>query len=231
MYRTLAILLVLAPSCGGDDGNGTEVPWEVDVTAADLSTEVDNELFPLPVGATWRYEAETDEGLEVVSVEVLPETKDVWGTIATVVRDTATVDGELAEDTWDWFAQDDDGNVWYLGEDTCEYEGDVCVDTGGAWEAGVDGALPGIIMLANPEVGDAYHQEFYEGEAEDEAEIVELDVSVTVESGSYAGCVKTKDTTRLEAGLVEYKTYCPGIGVVLEEEEDTRVELIEYSGL
>jgi hypothetical protein len=104
------------------------------------------------------------------------------------------------------------------------------VNTGGAWEAGVDGALPGIAMLADPRVGDAYYQEYYEGEAEDYGEVVEVDVAADVPAGSFTGCVKTRDTTKLEPDVEEFKTYCEGIGVVLEEEEDTRVELQEVTG-
>jgi hypothetical protein len=231
MKRVIVVvpLVVLLIGCGDDETDGA--PWAPDVTAADFVEGVDNPFFPLPVGAKWVYEADTDEGLEVVTVEVLAEARLVMGVAVTVVRDTVTVDDELAEDTWDWFAQDVDGNVWYLGEDTCEYEGVICVDAGGAWEAGVDGALPGIIMLADPQVGDSYYQEYYAGEAEDFGEVIGLNVSVEVPAGSWVGCVRTRDTTALEPDVLEFKTYCAGVGVVLEEEEDTRVELVEYSGL
>jgi hypothetical protein len=215
---------------GGEGGSGA-TPWEVTVTSEDFVAGVDNELLPLPVGATWRYESTTDEGLEVISVEVLAETKKVWGVTATVVRDTVTLNDELAEDTKDWFAQDKDGNVWYLGEETCEYDGGECVDTGGSWEAGVDGALPGIAMMASPKVGDAYYQEYYADEAEDYGEVVEVGASASVPAGDFTDCVKTRDTTKLDPEVEEFKTYCPGVGVVLEEEEGTRVELVESAGL
>jgi hypothetical protein len=234
LHTSLAIATALLMGCS-DDTSSTqpteEPPWEVTVTPEDFVTGIDNPLMPLVVGASWTYEAETEDGLEVISVEVLAETKEVWGVTATVVRDTVNVDGELTEDTWDWFAQDVDGNVWYLGEETCEYEDDVCIDTGGAWEAGVDGALPGIAMLADPQVGDAYYQEYYEGEAEDYGEVVSIDASADVPAGSWSNCITTRDTTKLDPDVEELKTYCEGIGVVLEEEEDTRVELVSFSGL
>lgn len=234
MKRWVALgLAALLVGCGdsGDKKDSDKAPWEVSVTPDDFDDPADNDFFPLTVGATWTYEADTDEGHEVINVEVLDETKEVWGITAVVIRDTVTVDDELAEDTWDWFAADNDGTVWYFGEETCEYEDDECVDTGGSWEAGVDGSLPGIAMLANPKVGEEYYQEYYEDEAEDYGEVVKIDASADVEAGSFSDCVKTRDTTKLEPDVEEFKTYCPGIGVVLEEEEDTRVELVEYSGL
>lgn len=207
-------------------------PWIVTAKPKDFDTRVDNPFYPLPVGAKWTYATETDDGLEVIVVEVLPETKDVaWGVTATVVRDTVTLDGVLIEDTFDWFAQDKDGNAWYFGEDTCAFEDDVCVDKAGSWEAGVDGALPGIAMLALPKRGDMYYQEFFRDVAEDFAEVESINASAEVPVGSFTGCVRTRDTTSLEPNLVELKTYCGGLGLVLEEEEDTRVELQELTGL
>ena len=125
-------------------------------------------------------------------------------------------DGELIEDTLDWYAQDVAGNVWYLGEDTAEYENGVIVSTAGSWEAGVDGAQPGIIMLADPQVGDVYRQEFYAGEAEDLAEITALTGSVSVEGGSWSGdeVLVTEEWTPLEPEVRERKTYALGVGVV-----------------
>lgn len=202
-------------------------PYEPRITAEELSAEITNSLFPAPVGATWVYEAQTDAGLERIEIEVEAETKAVWGTTARVVRDTAFLDGEMIEDTWDWFAQDGDGNVWYMGEDTQEYENGEVVSTEGAWEAGVDGALPGIVMLGDPQVGDEYRQEFLEGEAEDWGEVVSVDESVDVEAGSWTGCIVTRDRSVLDPELDELKYYCDGVGTVLVEEGDVREELIE----
>lgn len=201
------------------------------VAADDLSATVDNSFFPAPVGAQWVYEAETEDGLERIEVSVDAETKDVWGTTARVIRDTVYVDDELAEDTWDWFAQDGDGNVWYLGEETYEYEDGEITCACGAWEAGLDGALPGVIMLATPEVGDEYRQEFFEGEAEDYAEVISLNETVTVAAGTFEGCLKTRDRSVLDPEADEFKYYCPGVGNVLIEDGDERAELVEYSGL
>lgn len=210
------------------DPTETYVP---DVDQEDLRPSIRNEYFPAPVGARWLYRAFTDEGVETVSVRVLRPTTEVWDVDARVVRDTVYLNGELREDTWDWYAQDDDGHVWYLGEDTAEYEDGVVVCHCGAWETDVDGALPGVVMLADPEVGDIYRQEFYEGEAEDYAEVVEEDVTVTVTAGTFTDCIVTHDLSAIDSTADEYKTYCPGVGNVLTEKGDYSVELVRYSGL
>lgn len=217
----------LVPACGAEP-----VDYDPGISPSDLSTAVDNPLLPFPVGATWVYEATTDEGTERIEIEVLDETKAVaWGATGIVVRDTVYLDGALIEDTWDWYAQHNDGAVWYLGEETYEYEdGEVKCDCG-AWEAGVDGALPGIVMPATPSVGDSYRQEYYAGEAEDRGEVVALDESVTVPAGSFTGCVKIKESSDIDPDLLEYKYFCEGVGLVLVEEDGERVELLEYSGL
>ena len=217
------------------DGRGDHEP-DVLLPDADAATfdgaEIDNPYLPFPVGATWHYEAETDEGLETIDIEVLAKTKTIEGVEATIVRDTVSLDGELTEDTWDWYAQDTEGNVWYLGEDTCEYEDDKCVDTGGSWTWGVDGALPGIVMWAEPTVdGQRYYQEYYEGEAEDVGEVTDVGLSITVAAGSFEDCIETHDTSTIERDLDEYKYYCPGVGTVLVDEPDLDEELISYAGL
>ena len=133
-----------------------------------------------------------------------------------MVEDRVYLEGELIEETFDWYAQDKEGNVWYMGEDSAEYENGVKVSTEGSWEAGVDGAQPGIIMKANPRVGDSYRQEYYAGEAEDMAAVVAVDQSVSVASGDYNGCIKTLEWTPLTADSEEYKYLCPDVGLALE---------------
>jgi hypothetical protein len=183
---------------------------------ADFVGVIDNPYFPLTPGTTLVYRGVSHGAREVVRVAVTHETKDVLGIAATVVRDRVFVDGKLAEDTFDWYAQDRQGNVWYLGEDTKEYEDGKVVSTEGSWEAGVDGAQPGIIMLGTPRVGDTYRQEFYAGEAEDVARVKSLDESATVRYGSFDQVLMTEDWTPLEPKLRENKFYAPGVGVVFE---------------
>jgi hypothetical protein len=216
----------------GGGGGGPDIT-RPDVEGVTFVAAVDNPYFPLPVGASWTYESTTPEGVERIEVSVSAETKTIQGVVATVVKDTVYLDDVIIEDTFDWYAQDSDGNVWYLGEDTCEFVDGVCDGVhAGAWEWGVDGALPGIIMPATPTVdGQPYYQEYYPGVAEDVGEVIEVDVSVTVPAGMYTDCIKTHDTSTLDPELDENKIYCRGIGNVFVEEPDFDVELTMVSGL
>ena len=199
---------------------------------ADFVEQIDNPYLPLIPGTKWVYEGEDDGEAERVEVEVLDETREIEGITATVVRDTVYVDGELAEDTFDWYAQDKDGNVWYLGEDTHEYEDGVAVNAEGAWEYGKDGALPGIVMLAHPAVGDAYRQEYYEGEAEDMGEVLETGATQEIGLGTYDDVLVTEDWTPLEPEVIEEKSYAPGVGLIGEVKtggSEGEIELIKFT--
>jgi hypothetical protein len=213
-----------------DPGDGGDYAPELD--PANFVDVVDNPYLPLVPGTTWVYEGQDEDETEHIEVEVLAETKDIQGITATVVRDTVSVDGEVAEDTYDWYAQDKEGNVWYLGEDTHEYEDGEPVNAKGSWEHGKDGALGGIVMLAHPEVGVAYRQEYYEGEAEDMGEVLEVGSTVEIELGSYDDVVVTEDWNPLEPDVIEQKSYAPGIGVIREEKVaggEGVIELIEHT--
>ena len=160
---------------------------------------------------------------ETNQVYVTNDTKEILGVETTVVRDVAWDEGILVEDTFDWYAQDTEGNVWYMGEIATNYEYDdegnlIETNTDGSWEAGVDGALPGYLMKANPQVGDSYYQEFYPGEAVDEAEVISLDESVSIDFGEFDNVLKTRDFTELEPDVSEFKYYAPGVGQVLADE-------------
>ncbi|MEW5987343.1 MAG: hypothetical protein AB1791_11970 [Chloroflexota bacterium] len=208
-------------------------PYTVDIDPADFVARVDNPYFPLTPGTKWVYEGQVEDGVERIEVEVLADTKVVMGITVTVVRDTVYLNGEMIEDTFDWYAQDKEGNVWYLGEDTQEYENGQVVSTAGAWEAGVDGALPGIVMYADPaaHLGETYRLEYYQGEAEDMAQILSVKESVTVPVGSFENVLQTLDTTPLEPDVQEHKFYAPGVGVVKEVNLETgeTVVLMEVS--
>lgn len=210
--------------------SGDTSTYQPDLNPADFVSTIDNKFLPLSPGTTLVYEGDTGEGIEHIEVVVTNETKEILGITCVVVRDTVTMDGQVVEDTYDWFAQDKDGNVWYFGEDSKEYENGKVVSTKGSWEASVDGAQPGIIMKAKPVVGEEYRQEYYKGEAEDMAEVKSLNESVSVKTGTYDGCLKTYEWTPLEPDLKEYKYYAPGTGMVLEtqlEDESLRIKLIE----
>jgi hypothetical protein len=192
-------------------------PYDWTIDPANFIHGVDNPYFPLVPGTTLVYEGQSDGEREVVTVRVTSRTKEILGVTCVVVGDTVTVAGQVHEDTFDWYAQDVDGNVWYMGEDTKEYEDGKVVSTEGSWEAGVNGALPGVIMPAHPEVGLAYTQEHYAGEAEDKGKVVGLGELVTVPFGSFDEVLVTEDWTPLEPKIREHKSYAPGIGVVFEE--------------
>ena len=136
------------------------------IDPADFTTTIDNEYFPMEPGTIFLYRG----GTERDRMTVTSDTKKVMGVECVVVDDRAWQGDQLVEQTYDWFAQDKEGNVWYFGEDTKEYENGKVTSTKGSWEAGVDGAKPGIIMQADPKVGDSYRQEYYPGEAEGHGE-------------------------------------------------------------
>jgi hypothetical protein len=194
--------------------DGLEVPTP-SPDPDDFVERIDNPWLPLLPGAEWVYES---TGGERITVTVTDRTREVAGVTTTVVRDVVTdEDGAVVEETDDWFAQDRDGNVWYFGEDTVEYDEQGRPDDAGSWEAGVDGAEAGIVMLATPRRGDGYQQEQAAGEAEDRATVLDLDGTRQVGSDSYDELLVTEETSPLEPGLAEHKFYARGTGLVLEE--------------
>jgi hypothetical protein len=195
---------------------------------------IDNRYLPLPVGLHIVYsEVEGDE-CAVDDFVVTAATKDDFqgayaGLSARVVSDRVWLDADcdggrdlLLEDTLDWHAQDDAGNVWYVGEDTSAFEYDeagqlIGTSHEGAWEAGRDGAVAGLVMLAEPTKGAAYQQEFSAGIAEDAAKVKQVGADVSIGLGDFSDCVVTRESTRLAPGDVEYKSYCPDLGLLLVE--------------
>lgn len=190
-------------------------PYSPAIDPANFVATVDNPYNPLPPGTTYVYEGNTADGLEHNEVAVTHNTRVIDGVTCVEVLDTVTLNGELTERTLDWFAQDKDGNVWYFGENSEVLSGGLVVDLGGSFAAGVDGAHPGIIMKAHPAVGDFYRQEFLLNEAEDLAEVLSLSESVTVPAGTFAHCLKTKETEAIDPSALENKFYAAGIGNVL----------------
>ncbi|KAA0230990.1 hypothetical protein EDS67_04585 [candidate division KSB1 bacterium] len=213
-----------------NDNNGEDYNPVID--PANFVAAIDNPYFNLTPGRVWVYEGKDEDGkTERVEVEVTNETKTILGVNTTVVHAREWVEGELVEDTFDWFAQDKDGNVWYFGEDSKEIEDGEVVNTNGSWEAGVNGAKPGIVMKANPQVNEAYRQEFLPGEAVDMGQVLSLNESVTIGLGTYADCLQTKDWTPLEPEVVEHKFYSKDVGnAILEKKvagEAGQLELVE----
>jgi hypothetical protein len=201
-------------SAGGDLPQGSE---PVDLDPADFTTTIDNRYWPMAPGSRWVYRETDSEGArQRVVVTVTNRTERIANGIeARVVHDVVTENGEPVEVTDDWYAQDSEGNVWYLGEDTTEYENGKPVSKAGSFEASVDGAQPGIIMPAEPKAGLAYRQEYYAGEAEDRGEIVSLGEQAEVPAGHFEHVLMTKDVNPLEPEVLEFKFYAPNIGPVL----------------
>lgn len=194
---------------------------------------IDNPYFPLPVGRTLVYTGIKDGQTQTDTVTVTDQKRVILGINTTVVSDVATHDGTLLEKTFDFYAQDEQGTVWYLGEDTTAFLPNGKTDTSGSFTAGVDGAQPGIIMEANPQIPDAYRQECYAGQAEDTAWVVATSGSVTVPYGKVRNVLTTLESTRLEPGAYDEKIYGPGIGIVSERSLTGPIEfaqLVSVSG-
>src|SRR5438132_2779340 len=185
------------------------------IDPANFVRHVTNPFFPLPPGQTFLYEGHTKDGFVHNDFIVTRKTKVILGVTCTEVHDVVYLDGELAEDTLDWYAQDNQGSVWYFGESTAEFENGRPVTLAGSFTAGVNEDKPGIIMEAHSNLDDFYRQEFALANAEDNALVVSLDATVNVRAGLFPHCVKPKDTTPLEPHAREHKDYAAGAGNVL----------------
>jgi hypothetical protein len=224
----------LATACSATEEEPLPMGAEpVRLDPGDFGSEVQNPYWPLEPGSKWVYrEADAEGNAQRVEVTVTAETRTILGIEARVVHDLVTEDGEPVEDTFDWYAVDRSGNIWYLGEDTKEFENGKVVSTKGSWEAGVDGAQPGIALPGDPRIGLSYRQEYYEGEAEDAAEVLSVTKSVRVPFGSFDEVLQTKDFTPLEPDLVEHKFYAKGVGpvrAVTVSGGSDREELVEFT--
>jgi hypothetical protein len=208
-----AILSVLVLAGSGSASQGA-VPIPVLPPPGDFVSRIDNKYFPLRPGTTFLFGGTQDGRARRVSVFVTHKTKMILGIRATVVLDQVLLGGKPEEKTFDWYAQDKHGNVWYLGEDSSDFVHGKWVRSDGSWEAGVKGAKPGIVMKANPRVGVVYRQEYYVGHAEDMAKVLSRNKSVTVAYGSFEHALETSEWTPLERGVLEHKYYVKGVGNV-----------------
>ena len=226
-----------------------EIQW---VNPARISRGIANPYFPLVRGYKWVYKTSVDRKItETNTDEVLTETKEIMGVECVIVHDVVydgdnTDPDKIKEDTYDYYAQDVDGNVWYFGEFSLSFEEDL-PSMEGSWIFGMDDAKPGIVMFANPlpewvEVGTVYRQEFLLGDAEDWAQLESLDAEVNVSDHPEFSCAQATDTepgdncrgtaegTPLEPDVIEHKYYKPGIGTVLETAPDgERTELKRFA--
>jgi len=205
-----------------------------DVTGATFthSTTINNPYLPLPLGTTFRSEGKT-KGHSFVDVQtVTGQTRDLDGVTTVEVHDQIFQDGSLAEDTTDYFAQDDSGNVWYFGEHSTEYNKKGETSDGGSWLAGVDGAEPGFIMEANPRVNDTYCQENAAGVAEDRAEVVAVGQSLAVPYGTFRrNVIVTKEFTPIEPGKAENKYYGRCVGEIKSEAITGGTEVLQLTSV
>lgn len=203
-----------SPSLAVPEGTIGPDAWE---DPSNFVATIDNPWLPFKPGAvlTYRGTKDGDKARDVTTVT--NRTEIVAGVTCVVVDDKLWLNGKLEETTLDYYVQDRAGNVWYFGEDTQELDANGTItSTEGSWHAGVDGAVPGIFMEADPVVGHAFQQEFYEGQAEDHFEVLNLAASVTVPAGTYDGALLTKEWTPLEPDVLDHKWYVRGIGEVRE---------------
>ena len=223
-------------SNGGSQGSSSLPTGSEDVTLdpAEFTTRIDNPWWPMRPGSRWVYRETDQEGtVQRVVVTVTDRTEKIAnGVEARVVRDVVTEDGQPVEVTDDWYAQDAGGNVWYLGEDTAEYENGKVASREGSFEAGVDGAQAGVIMPADPEPGLRYREEYYKGEAEDRAKVLSLDEQAEAPFGHFDNALVTANENPLEPRILELKFYARGVGPVLVLQPSggtSREELVSYT--
>lgn len=209
-----------------------EAPYDPEIDPEDFLSPAEiaadpNPYFPLVPGTRWVYQG----GDELNEVTVTSETKVILGVTCVVVQDIVWVNGELVEDTDDWYAQDEEGNIWYFGELVLNFENGELNNLDGSWEAGVELARAGMLMKASPEEGDLYRQELKVGDAEDVAEVISITATESAPAGSCNGdCVMTDEWTPIEPDAEASKFYAPGIGQILGVNNVTgeREELIEF---
>lgn len=204
-------------------------PYDPPVNPADFSSNVTNSYLPLIPGRTLVYQKTTPQGIERLESTTLASTIAIAGVDCRRVHEVESMNGELVEDTEDWIAQHMNGDVVYFGEISLSYEDGFLESIDGSWRTGIEGAKPGVLMLAAPAVGALYRQEFMPGVAEDVGQVVATGVTITVAYGTFTNCVKTRDGSPIEPGNFEYKYYAPGVGLVAEEDPSTGefLELIQ----
>jgi len=225
----LAVFAGCGSSSGGDSSTAarpTSAPslapargaYSPSIDPADFVPTIDNRYFPLEPGTDFLYEGVAEDGKtpQTDDMFVTHRTIEILGVKSTVVRDTVTSRGRLIERTFDWYAQDKAGNVWYMGEDAREVKGGRLVKADDSWKAGMNGAKAGIIVPGNPRPGDEYRQEYYPRYALDQARVLGSGGRVTVPAGSFESTLLTEETSPIDPAR-ERKFYVAGIGDVKEQ--------------
>jgi hypothetical protein len=220
------------PSHGSGLPRGSE-PVKLD--PADFSANIDNRRWPMTVGSRWVYRLTdlSDGSTKRDVITVTRRTKMIAdGIRARVIHDVVRDHGKPTEVTDEWYAQDSKGNVWYFGEHTTAYEHGKPRDNG-SWEAGVDGAMPGIALPARPKVGLTYREEYSRGVAEDQSRVLALDAQAQVHAGHFKRALMTEDFSPIEPNVSELKFYAKGSGQAVLAIDvsggSDREELIKYT--
>ena len=225
--RTTALACVLLFGSSATVTAQKPKDWDPTIDPTQFSTVVTNPWFPLSIGRTWQYS--TPDGSETLTVEVSGQTKTVMGVQTLVVTETHRENGAIVEISQNYYAQDRAGNVWYFGEFSQIYQNGVAVSTEGSWEAGVDGAKPGIIMEADPQHGDTYFQEFAPGVAQDMATVVTTSETATVPFGTFTNVLRTKEWSPIENSSLEHKYYVQGVGLIIEQDQSVQLQLVSMN--
>jgi hypothetical protein len=240
MIRSIAVAIAVLAlvACGGGgskSSSSSSLPQgtkPVKLDPADFTTNIDNPYWPIRPGSHWVYREVENGDTQLVDVTVTNQTKTLDGIEARVVHDRVSRNGETLEDTYDWYAQDSDGNLWYLGEDTAEYENGKLKTKEGTWAAGVNGAEPGVVVPASPRQGMRYREEYYAGHAEDGAEVLSVNSQVQVPFGRFRNALLTRNYSTIEPTVEEMKLYAKGVGPVMEllvSGGSGRTELLSFS--
>ena len=228
----LFLLGLGAAACGSGGGNSASTTtatarsastlapihgrYRPSISASNFVAVIDNRYLPYKPGTAFHFRGVRGSTPQTDDEVVTHGTKRILGITCTVVRDTVSEHGKPVERTLDWYAQDKQGNVWYMGEDSFELQHGRFVKASDSWESGVNGAQPGIIMPADPRPGDAYRQEYYPpGEALDQARVITRAGSADVPYGKFTGTLVTSEFSPLEP-QTEQKYYAAGIGEVEE---------------
>jgi hypothetical protein len=230
----MALIMLLAGCSSTGNASGaaeeTQQAYAPHINPAAFTTRIDNRYFPLEPGTTFVYEGKFEGATERDEMTVTHDTKQVMRVKCLVASDRVWEDGELTEQTFDWYAQDKEGNVWYFGEHVTEYKNGKVAGHEGSWESGVDGARPGIAMKTNPKLRETYRQEYSKGVAEDKAKVLSLNKSATVPYGSFGHVLMTEEWTPLEPNIVERQYYVAGVGDIIESTvkgPPERIELVD----
>jgi hypothetical protein len=211
-----ALRMTTASAAGTTTQGTTQQAYAPHINPSGFTTKIDNKYFPLKPGTTFVYQGNSGGNPQRDVMTVTHSTKQIMGVKCVVVDDRVWAHGKLTEKTFDYYAQDKKGTVWYFGENSKAYKNGK-VSTAGSWEAGKNGAKPGIIMQAHPKVGQSYHQEYYKGQAEDMAKVLKLNGSAKVPYGSFGhSSLVSKEWSPLEPGVVEHKYYAAGVGDIKE---------------